>query len=178
VLVVRDEANGVLRSAIVREIAVAVIAAGATIAAALIARWHERREKPRASRIPPPPRSGPRRVLVVEDRALDRQFMVAWLAGIENVTVTGVATVAEADEEMARGDIAVAVIDVGLPGPESGYDLARRRPGSVRVVLVSARVERVEAMRDPDHGIEAYDKIAHADILMAVERALAGEVLR
>lgn len=119
-----------------------------------------------------PPMVRSRKILVVEDRPPDRQFMCAWLAGLADVTVVGVATVAEADEEMMLGDVAVAVIDVGLPGPESGLDLARRRPGSVRVVLVSASVGHVETMSDAAHGIEAVDKLDHDGVRAAVERAL------
>lgn len=157
-----------------REYIVALIAAAATVLAAVIARWREKRgDAASASR--PPPMAKSRKILVVEDKALDRQFMCAWLAGINDVTVVGVATVAEADEEMSRGDIAVAVIDVGLPGAESGLDLARRRPGSVRVVLVSASVGHVETMRDPAHGIEAVDKLKHDEVRAAVERALEGK---
>jgi DNA-binding NarL/FixJ family response regulator len=78
----------------------------------------------------------PLRCLIVDDNAPFLADAAALLTR-EGLTVVGVASTAnDALERVAELRPDVALVDIFL-GADSGFDLARRLPSSVRVILVS-----------------------------------------
>jgi DNA-binding response OmpR family regulator len=114
------------------------------------------------------------RVLVVEDdaaiaeplaRALTREgHDVAW-------TLTG----EEALEQVARGDVGLVVLDVGLPGID-GVEVCRRlraQPDSPAVLMLTARSSELDEVLGLDAGADDYvTKPFTLAVLLARVRAL------
>jgi CheY-like chemotaxis protein len=69
-----------------------------------------------------------KRLLVVEDDENQRKSMVELIAH-EDVEITAVATADEALEQLGRGRFDCMVLDLGLAGPSSGFDLLERVKG-------------------------------------------------
>lgn len=88
----------------------------------------------------------PRRVLVVEDDPGVRQVFVTVLQG-EGYDTVAVADAASMRQALAAGDIDAAIIDVVLPGAESGLALAREAADcGCGVILVTGQHDRYAAV--------------------------------
>ena len=101
---------------------------------------------PEASRPPVEPISAQPCVLIVEDDSMVATY-VADVLGEANIRVAGVASTAEEAFSLAeQQSCALALVDIRLPGPQDGIDIAgelRRRFGIGAIFL--------SGTSDPDH---------------------------
>jgi two-component system, OmpR family, alkaline phosphatase synthesis response regulator PhoP len=98
------------------------------------------------------------RILVVEDEPLIRELVTANLVHA-GYTVTAVATVAEADRELATRVHAAAIVDVMLPGPNDGFGLvarARRAGATLPIMFLTARGEVQTRIHGFETGADDY----------------------
>ena len=99
------------------------------------------------------------RVLVVDDHELNLKLLLRVLE-LEGLEVTGVGTLAEAEEEIARAQPAVVVLDLQLPDG-NGLDLARRlkadrETAGLAIVACTAGAMRGDRERALEAGCDAY----------------------
>ena len=99
------------------------------------------------------------RVLVVDDHELNLKLLLRVLE-LEGLEVTGVGTLAEAEEEIARAQPAVVVLDLQLPDG-NGLDLARRlkadrETAGPAIVACTAGAMRGDRERALEAGCDAY----------------------
>ena len=103
-------------------------------------------------------RTGPLRVLVVEDNPILREVMVTMLTE-RGYAVTGLADGGGLDQALAAGPVDVALLDILLgEGQEDGYTLAARlrQRCPCGIIMTTALGEREERIRGLDKGADAY----------------------
>ncbi len=86
------------------------------------------------------------RVLIVEDDPGVQQVFLSVLRA-EGYDAMGVRDASSMRQALAAGDIAVAVIDVMLPGGDNGLELAREAAGhGCGIIVVTGHHDRYEAV--------------------------------
>ena len=103
-------------------------------------------------------RTGPLRVLVVEDNPILREVMVTMLTE-RGYVVTGLADGGGLDQALAAGPVDVALLDILLgEGREDGYTLAARlrQRCPCGIIMTTALGEREERIRGLDNGADNY----------------------
>jgi two-component system KDP operon response regulator KdpE len=131
------------------------------------------------------PNGAPRRILLLEDEAVNRSLVRAVLSrssdpAVKSVQLVEATTIAEAKAVLDAGDVEIALLDVRVPDG-SGLELARqlanggrrRRPG---IVIVSASVLASERDAAMQAGCDAFlAKPYHpAELIETVKRLLEG----
>src|SRR3954454_5930479 len=106
---------------------------------------------------PTPQADGAARVLVVEDDTTVRTVLVEVLKR-ENLRICAVGTAEEAAAEAETFRPDVAILDVGLPGPQSGFDLARwlKARGDIALIFLTAADALNDRLRGFDLGADDY----------------------
>lgn len=119
----------------------------------------------------------PLHVLLVEDEPLVARELRAMLE-LLGYAVSQAASVPEAQRQLADAVFHLAVLDIELPGPHDGIDLAAalnaRQPPLPFLFASShadaATIERVKAVRPYGYLVKPFD---HEDVYVATELALA-----
>ena len=133
------------------------------------------------SNVPSPVGSGKRRVFLVDDHPLVREWLTALINGQIDLTVCGEAAEApEALAAVAKSRPEVAIVDLSLRGG-SGLDLVkdlRIQAPEVRVIVLSMHEENLYAERLLRAGARGYvmKRESTRKILAAVRRVLDGGV--
>jgi DNA-binding response OmpR family regulator len=98
----------------------------------------------------------PRRVLVVEDDASIGRLVTGYLDR-DGFAPVWVRSAEDALERLVEGEVALAIVDVGLPGMD-GVELVRRmrRLGSTPVVMLTARDQEDDRIAGFDAGADDY----------------------
>lgn len=98
----------------------------------------------------------PRTVLLVEDEPAIGRLVSGYMER-DGHAVRWVRTAEEALAELTRGDICLALVDVGLPGMD-GFELLAeiRRRGSTPVVMLTARDEEDDRLTGFSAGADDY----------------------
>jgi two-component system OmpR family response regulator len=111
------------------------------------------------------------KVLVVEDNAEIRQLL-GDLFGYEGYRFDCVATATEFREEMAKGDVDVAIIDFVIPGPEDGLSLANEAADlGCGVILVTGHHDHFTSVENGGHHY-LYKPFAIKSLIELVEKTL------
>jgi len=96
-----------------------------------------------------------KKVLVVEDEKMFREFLVSWLEGAGYVVVGAAGTLAEADELSACQDLDLVLLDLDLPDGEGMEYVVReveRRP-TTRILVLTAHVGNYPVLRLKRSGV-------------------------
>ncbi|HZX28769.1 MAG TPA: response regulator, partial [Telluria sp.] len=114
-------------------------------------------------------------ILLVEDDAVLADGLSRVLSG-NGMAVEVVNNGLQADQVLQRGDVAVAVLDIGLPGID-GFEVVRRlrgRGSAVPVLLLTARDAIEDRVRGLELGADDYlvKPFATAELVARI-RALA-----
>ncbi len=122
------------------------------------------------------------RILLVEDHASFRQAVASVLDRAPELEVVGQAgSLREAREVLRKGDVDVAIVDLGLPdgyGGELVKDLRGANPEAQALVL-SATLDRSEIARAVEYGAAGvlHKTVGMDEVVDAVRRLRAGETL-
>lgn len=111
------------------------------------------------------------KVLVVEDNAEIRELL-GNLFGYEGYRFECVATAEACREELAKGDVDVAVIDVVIPGPDDGLSLAKEAADlGCGVILVTGHHDHFTSVENGGHRY-LYKPFAIKSLLELVDQTL------
>jgi DNA-binding NarL/FixJ family response regulator len=116
------------------------------------------------------------RVMILEDHADFRELMELLLSNQPDIKLIAQAgSLAEAREQVARFELDVAVLDLGLPDG-NGADLIadlRRASNEVRVLILSASLDPAGIEKARSAGAdEILDKLTPVDEILATVRRL------